>query len=985
MLTHIFSHLPPQSLVSIALVSRWFHSLITTPHAWRIAFARYFPGSTGNIKATSLPNEDDSIAEKRYFNRLSTLASWRSEYILRTRLLRALNRGRPGEPIAAKSRSSNSNVSQVNYFSSINLSVTHIDALLSNNPNRPPPKFIHGAEQFGIVTASEPGIGKADNWGFRDMFSLNEFSDLFPSEAEYGLGRGQVVGVPNSLAISRRYGMVCGEGIPGGRLYYRSIEEQRGRLLMMSRPVSNLEMGIPMLDPVLETICTVWISRTPNIPDLSDGLVGILSGSSLGVITAYSLGTNPTAGKRLDRGEMTARWIVSPGVPIICLSVDLQYSRSRYRGRRIWAVALNALGEVFYATEMPTRAIVKDAVPLTEDATYELAWQTGRSITWSLVEPTRRTARVDLYEISSFDGSYSPRGSSNSIGLNKDQVSAETKEIEQYVKRPPNHFQSSCENWDMKRRIEVDFAGCNENKAGESIVVFECGLDESQKSRIRRFTRFRQEQSITPHASTSQSPVIEPASSVLAHRTLAYDVSWSFESTPSRRSSATSSTASLSEYFETWRVSELSFAGLKNPQISTTALDCSKFALLTLSEDPLLTMSASTDTSPMASPVGNLPLPIKATEVPGQRSRLVAVGTMVGSVFIWNLRAATSTSSEIVNTIEPLRVIYTDSPQISCLALTALYLVHGGNDGLVQAWDPLASSSQPTRTINSRFSSRARRRIAQAEASPWGVGINLFAAGALWLDPDPTVLRGMVSLGGHLRYWSYSSQSADQYKSSKRRLRRSERGSNHSGERLSYTGRGNARSHIAHEQLELEKEDADRKKEESRLAARFGTGLLGPGATEDEVMAYAAMLSEEAAKADEAKRGIAVEQSPKLLDIAHSSHNTMPNAEDDADLAAAIQASLNQGDSLSDEPSATASSQGFTVRYVKNQRAHSPPVPGSSTQPEMDDLEFALQLSIAEEASRLTADTEDFPALTSINMSPEAGNGNGKGKERRRS
>jgi len=118
------------------------------------------------------------------------------------------------------------------------------------------------------------------------------------------------------------------------------------------------------------------------------------------------------------------------------------------------------------------------------------------------------------------------------------------------------------------------------------------------------------------------------------------------------------------------------------------------------------------------------------------------------------------------------------------------------------------STPEPVRTLNSRFSSRARRRLVQAEASIWGVGINLYAAGAIILDPDPTVLRGMVSLGTHLRYWSYSSSAADQYQSKKRRLRRSnERGANGGPDRFTTTGRGALMDYIATEQEELKKRE----------------------------------------------------------------------------------------------------------------------------------------------------------------------------------
>src|SRR5690606_9054473 len=109
--------------------------------------------------------------------------------------------------------------------------------------------------------------------------------------------------------------------------------------------------------------------------------------------------------------------------------------------------------------------------------------------------------------------------------------------------------------------------------------------------------------------------------------------------------------------------------------------------------------------------------PSSASDIPGQRARFMAVGTATGVVYIFDIRAAASRNPELINSIPPIRVIYTDSPQISSLALTSLYVVHGGNDGLVQAWDPLASSTQPIRTLNSRFSSRARRRLIQAETS----------------------------------------------------------------------------------------------------------------------------------------------------------------------------------------------------------------------------------------------------------------------------
>ncbi|KAK3106726.1 hypothetical protein LTR53_018189, partial [Teratosphaeriaceae sp. CCFEE 6253] len=304
---------------------------------------------------------------------------------------------------------------------------------------------------------------------------------------------------------------------------------------------------------------------------------------------------------------------------------------------------------------------------------------------------------------------------------------------------------------------------------------------------------------------------------------------------------------------EEWRTSEYSFGGLKNVQILATVLDSSTFATQTISEDPLLSFSGrSTVSSPSLTPLSASGPIVEPADMPGQRARLFAVGSKTGIILLWNMRVPPPRTTETSITADPVRIIYTDSPQISCLALTSLYLVHGGNDGLVQAWDPLGSSLQPIRTLNSRFATRARRQLAQAQASPQGVGINLFAAGALCLDPDPTVLRGMVSLGVRLLYWSYSSFAADQYKSQKRRLRRTERGSNNGGAQFSGATRSNLKDYIANEKLELERDKQHRRKEAQRFAGRFGTELMD--GSEEEMLAYAALLSQETLEQETARR-----------------------------------------------------------------------------------------------------------------------------------
>ena len=184
------------------------------------------------------------------------------------------------------------------------------------------------------------------------------------------------------------------------------------------------------------------------------------------------------------------------------------------------------------------------------------------------------------------------------------------------------------------------------------------------------------------------------------------------------------------------------------------------------------------------------------------------------------------------------------------------------------------------------------------------------------------------------------------------------------------------KDYIANEKFELEKEKISRHKEEERLAGRFGLDLLGPGATDDEVLAYATLLSEEAAASDEQRRRSESEGSSSqetILEDPSSLRGPKRVAEDenqhmDPDMAEAIRLSLQQT-TIDAGYSAPEASFPFKVRKGKRAPSSSPPresgAPSNAAVPdEQDDLAFALQLSLAEDRSRDTTD------------------GVGKGKER---
>lgn len=1005
-LTHILSHLPPQSLSAITLVSRRLHALVTTPHAWRIAFSRFFPGPKAAHDAyRSVTNHHDIASDRRYFARLTALASWRSEYILRTRLMRSLSRGKPAQFQPSKKHSTvrsavARNGSAVStYTSQLLLPVNRIHGSF-NNPDKEP-NFIHGASEQGIASASDPSTIKVSTWGLADHQMFRHFADFFPGDAQYGLGAGEMVGIPNSMDVSQPYGMIYGEGCPQGRAYFLSTTEQRGRFLGLSDLGSHPKLGIPAVNMITHAVCSVWIAKSASVLKSTEGLVAMMSGSSSGILSSYALGPHPTYERRYERGQVTAKWVLCPGVPIIGIAVDDNFSPRRHSQRRIWAAALNALGEIFYLTDVPHQPEIPLTAKLNADQYDELAWKTGRTVRWELLEMSRRTAHPDPFNRELVDGSYSPRSSSDSMQLSENQIAAETREIEKFLSFKPKHFRKVCEGWDMRRDLQVDFAGDDGKGAGESIVVIARGsTDGDASASIRRYVRAVSKSSSLEPLVASQDQI----QSLFGGLAGISSPPLGEESIPLSRSSAKLANENLLVDTE-WRISDLVFGDRKSIEITTTALDNSTFATIIVDEDPLLAMSGGSQSSANSSPMlPHMEQPRSSFEIPGQRARYLAVGTATGSIFIWDVRALSSQHADVINSIAPIRMIQTESPQVSCVALTSLYLVHGGNDGLVQAWDPLASSMRPIRTLNSRFSSRARRRLVQAELSTLGVGNNYFAASAISLDTDPTVLRGIVSLGTHLRYWSYSSSGADQYSSNKRRLRRSARGSNAAceGQRFTTSGRGALQDFIEDERIEIERQSIEDAREREHLSNRFGVDLLGPDVDEEQLLAYARLLSEEAFQGDATKRGdqTAVASSvtstsfsddvgPSSTGVRDISSSSSPYQDPvdehvDDDLAEAIRLSLLDEKTPPEPFEQTPSIPIKYAKGVKRQVATSSPGMADgegSNQKEMDDLEFAIQLSLAEDQSREEPEWEQFPAL-SPHLSSSHSSGKGKGKAR---
>ncbi|KAL1900119.1 hypothetical protein Sste5346_002427 [Sporothrix stenoceras] len=1094
-LTHIFSYLQPGAHDSVALVSKRFYALITTPHAWRMAFSRFFPGqeaatlngTAALMAAAASENGGGGIddhnmafarADARRFGRLTALASWRSEYLLRTRLLRSLMSGKPGVSVGVKGEGPGSKAvighgkkatAVITYNSQLPGTVDHLNASFGASGKKQP-RVVHGTSAFGVVTSSNPSLGKLEGWGYREEYMAPQLEDVDRSLTPYGLGPGRAA-MPNVMDVSNLYGAIVGEAFPGGRALTRATNDRSLAYLdnatrrrhfptMIDALNTAPDLSeVPAIPEAAEAVTAVWIAKTTAVPNVTKSMVGFLTGSSLGVVSSYSL-DKANSSSRYPYSHLTARWVLCPGVPIIAITADDSYTEKRRAGRRVWAVALNALGEAYYLQDVPTAPVTAATVTVERD---QLAWQAGRSVGWELIEASRRTLTSDWFddkvESLRIAASSTPRLSPDSVGLVTEQRIAESREIERYFALLPEHFRAVYDTWDMRLKLQVDFAGGSDGKSGnasynggnvgtaENIVVIRSGAEQKgqrnpQSAKVTRYTRLVTAVTAVPAApaapsipetpatpATSLSPL--PSGTFPREPTPALSIFSSGQNTPtpptptppSRASVAASVSAiasSLGDWTPRltnigtntvgWQVTSFSLKGSNSTrstidtEITCSAIDLSLYSVVAPFEDNLLQQQSDG-------------VPTTIGEIPGRRSRWLAVGTKTGSVIVWNLREAVSSSllsaeSAAENIVWPLRIIRTDSPSVTSVAVSALYLVHGGSDGLVQAWDPLTSTSGAVRTLNAPSSGRIPRHLThlRAQLTP-----AMFASvGAIFLDPDPTVLRGVLTVGTLLRFWSYSSAIHNASRKKGRRLRHT----NAEGQLVNRRLMGEkVTDYIAAEAAELRREQKSDEKHRARLLQRFGVGLAG--LTDEEAIRYAEILSQETFSLDEQRHqlferviggggvggggggsGDSTSSSFSSSDpaaSAHSVHISSSHSEEAASVSGVSVDTVTPEPSMSGRsPPNAGSGSGFTTlaasaRSPSSRRVSHGGRNGPTLVAEEDDFELQMQRAIRlslmegvnEDGPGVTAGGDPFQALPqtpSPPMQESKGKGKGKGK-----
>jgi hypothetical protein len=309
--------------------------------------------------------------------------------------------------------------------------------------------------------------------------------------------------------------------------------------------------------------------------------------------------------------------------------------------------------------------------------------------------------------------------------------------------------------------------------------------------------------------------------------------------------------------------------------------------------------------------------------------------------------------------------------------LNALYLVHGGSDGLVQAWDPLASRTERIRTISGRPTGRFRKQVVRNGAMamslpgfPTASNYNQFAVQQICLDPDSTVLRGVATIGSVVRSWQYRSQNIEQRTmprpGNKRKKRRgSERHGTGNVRVRGFSGPQHIRQELAEVKQDLNEANAERK----HLEKRFGLGVFG----EQEEMQLAMAMSQETFQVES--------QSSSLLDTPlfevedeGASRARERLDQESRELAEALQQSLAETSIRSPSPKSPVQSTSWS------QVAARAGTEESVEEREQREFEMALKMSLMETGASQDegAHEEDgFPSLPEREWK-----GSGKGKDR---
>ncbi|KAF3940091.1 hypothetical protein ABW19_dt0203281 [Dactylella cylindrospora] len=807
------AYLDPPSLLSLTLTNHYFHKLISSPHTWRLLFLQWFPDSKGQF--TPLTPPPDAAQVKLHPEDIET-NHWRTEAILRSRLLRNLNKARP-ELREAGNRSSGSVYVEPQFKSThlktipksvimsmmhlIQPPITHLFGIFDDDPLKPNTKVNHSAPDFhpspsfrtcnlnnGQASVWSPGNGQLVTEGEGGTMVFTRYE-----KSQYTLATSfdvmEIVDIHQNGAgfavIGRRWGENRINCLAGFRL---GTGERMEFILSHEQNQSLVGIGT-----------RVWVA------DLAG--YGAVPGVGLEEISPEEIQKETDKDAEGDEEDIDTyiKRILSTGSAAERNKVQDEVLKKKYKSVRVpnasGVFSEYGVGLVYITSEGDVHVFQVDTSPLAPEFDIHRTLETNRMAKWR-VSP--RCALINL----KVDDDYTPE--KKALGRPWCVVQNIVGEIWTFSgdPNPPPEFQESGLTEEEEEEADLERADneIENGPIGDELSLMDHTEREETWQRIRQelADKYKAErdaardaekkkiaQHVQGHWTMIEGTRVERPISGFYLDDLYRDtglivgdnenlqplklpwimevdfggynvVTFTTTSTEERRVQGfryrlnTEFADKKPEIPEPEILGSQAFAGSPDDWTKTRLrIPKSGEEIFDQGKNPQNITTIAMDQSWLARSTPAAP----NDNTVGGNGRLFAVGTNHGRVLVFNIRGnPTKRSSDILT---PMRVCkIPGSPKVTCLAVTSLSLIVGANNGAISVFDPLGSSTEPIRKIVHAMSIDAKKDYFQ-RTSQYGwsrteqenTWQEETSAYQLCVDPNARNWRGAAILGCNILYW----------------------------------------------------------------------------------------------------------------------------------------------------------------------------------------------------------------------------------------
>ncbi|KAF3084822.1 hypothetical protein TWF569_010908 [Orbilia oligospora] len=805
-LRHIIAYLDPPSLLSLTLTNHYFHKLISSPHTWRLLFLQWFPDSKGQFTPLTAP--PDPAQAKLHPDDLET-NHWRTEAILRSRLLRNLNKARP-ELREAGNRNTSSTYVEPQFKSThlktipksvimsmmhlIQPPITHLFANFDKEPLKPNEKTNGSPPDYHPIPSFRScnlGNGQASVWSpGNGQFKTEEDSGTMVF-TRYEKSQHTLATSFDVMEIVDVHQNGAGSFAVIGRRW----SENRVNILCGFRLGTGESMDYPLAHEPAQAI--VGIGTGVWIADLAG--YGAIPGVGLEEMTEEE---QAAARAKREAAEQKGGDQISR---ILASNDPQNHLEGKYKPVRVpeasGIFSEYGVGLVYITSEGDVHMLSVDTFPLAPGHQIHRALETSRMAKWRI---SPRCALVSV----KVDNDYTPEkkalgrpwcvvqnivgeiwtfsGDPRSRPDPEDNGLTEEEEDEADLQRADTEIENGPIGDDLSIMDHVERHAAWMRIRAELAATYKTERNAGREEEMKRIAAHVQGHWTMLEGTRVERPIsgfylddlyrdtglivgdnenIQPLKLpwIMEVDFGGYNiVSFSTTSTEERRVQGfryrlnTLFTEKKPDVPETEILGSQAFAGSADDWAKTRLrIPKSGEEIFDQGKNPQNITALAMDDSFLARA-----MPVSPNDnTVGGNARLFAVGTNHGRALVFNIRGSpTKRTSDLLTPIRVCKIPGT--PKITCVSVTSLAVIVGANNGAISVFDPLGSSGEPVRKIVHAMSIEAKKdyftRTAQygwgrtEQENTWQEETSAYRICA---DPNARNWRGAAILGCNILYW----------------------------------------------------------------------------------------------------------------------------------------------------------------------------------------------------------------------------------------